>query len=190
MPTKPSISFALDDAEDPSLPSQVHHRRKWHGSGHQTRPGDVVQSGEGLVTIPVAQNSRREVHDGEPPLAAPPSADQDEPAFPEGGLEAWLVVAGSFCTMFSVFGLINTAGIFEMWFATHQLATYTPSQISWVFSLYLFLVFFVGIQVGPLFDQYGPRYLVAVGSVLMVTSVALLGFCESERTKACGVSPD
>ncbi|CAK7274151.1 hypothetical protein SEPCBS119000_006022 [Sporothrix epigloea] len=98
--------------------------------------------------------------------------------FPEGGLQAWLVVFASFSTLVSVFGIINTASVFESWFATHQLAEYTASEIGWVFSLYLFLVFFVGIQVGPIFDRHGPRYLVALGSVMSVTSVMLLGFCE------------
>ncbi|CAK7240259.1 MAG: hypothetical protein STHCBS139747_001697 [Sporothrix thermara] len=98
--------------------------------------------------------------------------------FPEGGLQAWLVVFASFCAMVSVFGLINTAAVFESWFATHQLAEYTASEIGWVFSLYLFIVFFIGIQVGPVFDRHGPRYLVALGSILSVASVMLLGLCE------------
>jgi len=102
------------------------------------------------------------------------SLDSD---FPEGGLAGWLVVFGSFCAMLSVFGLINTAAVFESWFSTHQLADYSASQIGWIFSLYLFFVFFIGIQVGPVFDAYGPRYLVATGSVLMVASLLLLGFC-------------
>ena len=101
-------------------------------------------------------------------------------AFPEGGTEAWLVVVGSFCAMLSVFGLINTAAVFESWFSTHQLAAFSPSEIGWVFSLYLFVVFFVGIQVGPVFDRYGARWLVACGSALMVASLLLLGFCEGE----------
>lgn len=97
--------------------------------------------------------------------------------FPEGGRTGWLVVFGSFSGMLSVFGLINTAAVFESWFSTHQLAEYSASQIGWIFSLYLFFVFFIGIQVGPVFDAYGPRHLVAIGSVLMVTSLLLLGFC-------------
>ncbi|EFX02810.1 major facilitator superfamily transporter monocarboxylate [Grosmannia clavigera kw1407] len=97
--------------------------------------------------------------------------------FPEGGVQAWLVVLGSFSAMFSVYGLINTAAVFESWFSTHQLADYSASAIGWIFSLYLFFVFFVGIQVGPLFDRFGPRLLVATGSLLNVTSIMLLGLC-------------
>jgi VIT1/CCC1 family predicted Fe2+/Mn2+ transporter len=106
-----------------------------------------------------------------------PSIKSMDSEFPEGGLEAWLVVFGSFCSMMSAFGLINTAAVFESWFATHQLTEYSASQIGWIFSLYLFFVFFIGIQVGPVFDAYGPRYLVATGSILTVASLMLLGFC-------------
>ncbi|CRK38700.1 hypothetical protein BN1708_007867 [Verticillium longisporum] len=61
--------------------------------------------------------------------------------FPEGGLQAWLM-------------------------------------IGWIFSLYLFVVFFVGIQVGPVFDKYGPRLVVAIGGVLMAGSLLILSVCE------------
>ncbi|KAB5523886.1 major facilitator superfamily domain-containing protein [Coniochaeta sp. 2T2.1] len=112
-----------------------------------------------------------------PASSRSPSVQSIESDFPEGGLQGWLVVFGSFCAMISVFGLINTAAVFESWFSTRQLAEYTASQIGWIFSLYLFFVFFIGIQVGPIFDAYGPRYLVAIGSILMVASLLLLGFC-------------
>ncbi|KAF4987537.1 hypothetical protein FDECE_15385 [Fusarium decemcellulare] len=98
--------------------------------------------------------------------------------FPEGGLQAWLVVFGSFCGMLSVYGLINTAAVFESYFSEHQLREYSSSEIGWIFSLYLFVVFFVGIQVGPVFDKYGPRVMVATGGVLIATSLLVLSVCE------------
>jgi diphthamide biosynthesis protein 2 len=98
--------------------------------------------------------------------------------FPEGGVEGWLVVFGSFCAMLSLFGLINSAAVFESYFSTHQLVDKTASEIGWIFSLYLFIVFFVGIQVGPIFDRFGARVLVATGSVLIFLSLLLLSWCE------------
>jgi hypothetical protein len=98
--------------------------------------------------------------------------------FPEGGLTGWLVVLGSFSAMLSLFGLINSAAVFESYFSTHQLAHKTASEIGWIFSLYLFIVFFVGIQVGPVFDRFGARVLVAVGSALIFLSLLLLSWCE------------
>lgn len=106
------------------------------------------------------------------------SEAESDDDFPEGGLEAWLVVLGSFCAMISVYGLINSAAVFESYFTTHQLAGYDSSTIGWIFSTYLFMVFFAGIQVGPVFDRHGPRLLVAVGSLLVVASQLLLGLCE------------
>ncbi|UNI23939.1 hypothetical protein JDV02_009729 [Purpureocillium takamizusanense] len=99
---------------------------------------------------------------------------QSPNSFPEGGREAWLVVFGSFCAMGAIFGLINSSAVFESYFRTHQLRKYSHSQIGWIFSLYLFLVFFVGLQVGPVFDRHGPRLLVAAGSICIVSSLMLL----------------
>ncbi|KAH6623458.1 major facilitator superfamily domain-containing protein [Chaetomium tenue] len=91
--------------------------------------------------------------------------------FPEGGLTGWLVVLGSFCAMLSLFGLINSAAVFESYFSTHQLAHKTASEIGWIFSLYLFIVFFVGIQVGPFFDRFGARVPVAYYQIILTYSV-------------------
>ncbi|CCF37936.1 hypothetical protein CH063_09153, partial [Colletotrichum higginsianum] len=69
-----------------------------------------------------------------------------ELTFPEGGWQAWLVVFGSFCAMLSVFGLINSAAVFESYFSENQLADHSSSENGWIFSLYLCIVYFVGIQ--------------------------------------------
>lgn len=100
--------------------------------------------------------------------------------FPEGGLSGWLAVFASFCAMLSIFGLINSSAVFESYFSTHQLKDYSSSQIGWIFSLYLFMVFFVGIHIGPIFDRHGPRWLVLCGNLFMVLSLMLLGFCTGE----------
>ncbi|EEU36738.1 uncharacterized protein NECHADRAFT_97245 [Fusarium vanettenii 77-13-4] len=101
-------------------------------------------------------------------------ADDASDTFPEGGLTAWLVVFGSWCSMVCIYGLINTSAVFESYFKTHQLLDYSHSQIGWIFSLYLFLVFLVGVQVGPVFDRFGPRVLVAAGCTLIVLGLMLL----------------
>lgn len=114
-------------------------------------------------------------------VASRMSASSSPLTFPEGGLHGWLAVAGSFCAMLSVFGLINSSAVFESYFSEHQLAQHNASQIGWIFSIYLFCVFFVGIQVGPIFDRYGARWLVAIGSLLIVLSLMLLGLCKGEH---------
>lgn len=55
---------------------------------------------------------------------------------------------------------------------------YDESTIGWIFSVYTFLSFFCGIQIGPIFDAYGPRLLVLAGNILLIASMLLLGVCK------------
>ncbi len=98
----------------------------------------------------------------------------EEETYPEGGIRAWLVVLGCWLALFSSLGLMNVLATFQTYVATHQLAEYDAGTIGWIFSLYVFLAFFLGIYIGPLFDKYGPRWLIASGSVLLVLSLMLL----------------
>lgn len=102
--------------------------------------------------------------------------DAAEHTYPDGGLQAWLVVFGSFTGMTACFGLMNTIGIFEAWISTHQLSGYSPSVIGWLIGIYIFLAFFCGVLIGPIFDAYGPRLLVAVGTVCLVGGIVGLAF--------------
>ena len=76
--------------------------------------------------------------------------------FPEGGVKAWSVVLGAWCAMTASMGICNTIGFLQAWLTTHQLADYTEAQISWIFSIFSFLLFFGGVQVGPIY--YGTTY--------------------------------
>ncbi|KAF2148531.1 MFS general substrate transporter [Myriangium duriaei CBS 260.36] len=111
--------------------------------------------------------------DKSPHLTLVPSAH----TYPEGGRAAWLVVLGSFSGMLGGLGIMNTVGIFQSYLSTHQLSTYSASSIGWIFGVYGFLSFFCGVQVGPVFDHYGPRVLVAVGSACLLLAAFLLGEC-------------
>ncbi|KAK9465951.1 major facilitator superfamily domain-containing protein [Lipomyces arxii] len=98
---------------------------------------------------------------------------EDELTYPDGGLHAWLVVVGSWCAMVCAFGIWNSVGVLQAWLATHQLAEYSEGNISWIFSVFSFLFFFCGVQIGPLFDRYGLKPLVLPGSVGFVASLML-----------------
>ena len=76
-----------------------------------------------------------------------------------------------------VLGYMNTIGIYQAYISTHQLSEYSDSTIGWIFSVYVFLAFGCGIQIGPVFDAHGPRLLILGGSVLLVLSVFLMSFC-------------
>ena len=105
------------------------------------------------------------------------STDEEGNTYPEGGLQGWLVVAGGFSGMFACFGYMNTAGTYQAYLSTHQLSSYPESTIGWIFSLYTFLAFGAGVQVGPLFDKYGPFWLIVTGAICSLLSMFLLGVC-------------
>jgi len=114
------------------------------------------------------------------PAGQDPETDKEDIEYPEGGLRAWLVVFGSFCGMTAGFGYMNTIGIFHAYLGSHQLAQYSEQTIGWVFSVYVFLSFFCGVQIGPVFDAHGPRGLLAVGTVCLLLSAFLMGECTGE----------
>ena len=76
-------------------------------------------------------------------------------------------------------------GVFQAYLSEHQLKNYDESTIGWIFSLYVFLSFFCGIQIGPLFDAHGPKLLVIAGSVLMCACMFLLGLCTRKSPQLC-----
>ena len=75
-------------------------------------------------------------------------ADPEPQPFPDGGLEAWIVVLGAWCAILPSFGLMNTTGVFADWLTTHQLRAYSESEVSWIFSVHIFFLLVGGIQIG------------------------------------------
>lgn len=67
------------------------------------------------------------------PAGAPPGLSPAD--FPDGGLEAWLVVLGGWCALFCTFGLINCVGTFVEYYSTGPLSSYGASTITWITSL-------------------------------------------------------
>ncbi|PGG95576.1 hypothetical protein AJ79_09977 [Helicocarpus griseus UAMH5409] len=119
----------------------------------------------------------------EPPAPEAPeltgqSEDPEGNVYPEGGLQAYLVVFGSFMGLFGSLGLVNSAGTFLAWLTNHQLKESSHGSIAWIFGIYAFLMFFGGVQIGPIFDAKGPRGLVITGSIMVVLSLVLFGLCK------------
>lgn len=75
---------------------------------------------------------------------APPPPHGD---FPDGGLEAWLVVFGGWCALFCTFGLANCIGVFEEYYVSGPLKQYNESAVSWILSMLVFMQIFCGLIV-------------------------------------------
>ncbi|KAL3422498.1 riboflavin transporter [Phlyctema vagabunda] len=120
----------------------------------------------------------QELREKDVELATPNVEQNCEPSYPEGGRQAWAVVFGSWCSLFSALGIMNTMGSYEAYISKNQLIGYSPGDVGWIFSMYAFLTFGGGIIIGPAFDKYGPRWLILGGSIGVSLSMLLLGNCQ------------
>lgn len=71
-----------------------------------------------------------------------------EQPYPEGGLEAWLVVFGAWCAMLPAMGLLNTLAVLHAWLSEHQFPDMPESNVGWILSTYAFFLYLCGAQVG------------------------------------------
>ncbi|KAK0383945.1 hypothetical protein NLU13_8036 [Sarocladium strictum] len=103
----------------------------------------------------------------------------DPAAFPDGGLQAWLVVMGGFFAVFASFGWINCIGIFQAYYEENQLRSYSSSTISWIPSTESFMMFFCGPIVGKMTDYYGPRVPILIGSFLHIFGLMMMSLAKN-----------
>lgn len=112
----------------------------------------------------------------------------------DGGHKAKLTVLGSFIALFCTFGQINAFGTYQSWYSSHQLQRMSPSAISWIGSLQLWVLFFLvrsilvphygsviqraiqGGFIGRIFDSYGPFGLMVCGTTLYFLSTICTSF--------------
>lgn len=116
--------------------------------------------------------------------------DSDPP--PDGGAEAWLCIASAFLLLFCVFGFgryhhravltaVTSMGQLTEFYHSHQLQSYSKSNIAWIATLQSTLTFFASVFFGRIFDAYGARWLVRIGTTLSVASlVALACTCKAQ----------
>lgn len=117
--------------------------------------------------------------------------DDEEETYPEGGLRAWLVVLGSWMALVSSLGLMNTIGVLQSYVAQNQLSSYSEGTVGWIFSIYTFLSFGMGLYIGPIFDKYGPRWLILLGTMLLATGTMILSICTGKfEPKLCQLTCD
>ncbi|CCH46239.1 Monocarboxylate transporter [Wickerhamomyces ciferrii] len=92
----------------------------------------------------------------------------DDLTFPDGGLEAYLVVLGALLSLIITFGLMNSIGGIQAYISNHQLSNIeNQSSTGWIFSIYYFFAFGGVILTGPLFDYKGAKIPMISGSLLI-----------------------
>ncbi|KUJ10775.1 MFS monocarboxylate transporter-like protein [Mollisia scopiformis] len=93
-----------------------------------------------------------------------------------------MTLIGSFFVMFCSVGFINAFGIFEEYYGTVYLPSKSASDISWLGSFNLFIMFGLTLPVGFLNDKFGPEVLMKVGSVITLLALFLASISKSYAT--------
>ncbi|KAJ4163178.1 hypothetical protein LMH87_004922 [Akanthomyces muscarius] len=100
--------------------------------------------------------------------SSPKDEQAPEDEAPEGGTKAWLSLIGASCAMFVSFGWVNCIALFQAEYERDQLKNYNKSTVSWITSMEFFFMLFMSPLAGWLFDNYGPRLPVFIGTILHV----------------------
>lgn len=137
------------------------------GTSESSRPNATYSSSYSTnpAIIETVIDSRTKQGDGNNPTFL--NEEDDDIEYPDDGLEAWKVVFGSFLGLVCVLGLNNSIGAIHPYINVHQLVDKSEIQVSLIFSVYLFLSTLLAGLVGPIYDAYGPRYLIIAGTVLL-----------------------
>ncbi|KAJ5958931.1 uncharacterized protein N7479_006081 [Penicillium vulpinum] len=98
---------------------------------------------------------------------------------PNGGWEAWRTVFGSFLLQTSSYGYVTACGVFTLYYKQVMLPEYSASQLGWIATIAVFLIFGFGIPIGALVDRYGTRPVVAPFVALGIVSLGLLSLCKT-----------
>lgn len=95
---------------------------------------------------------------------------------PDGGLRAWTSVAAGHLVIMNTWGYINSFGVFQTYYATEL--GLPPATISWIGSIQVFLLFFIGTFTGRITDAgvsdtSGLHPLCATSAALMFGHLSL-----------------
>ncbi|KAL2128332.1 hypothetical protein VTI74DRAFT_9346 [Chaetomium olivicolor] len=95
---------------------------------------------------------------------------------PDGGMRAWLSVAGGWLCQFCSFGFINALGSFQYVYEKDILPNESSSNITWILTTQLFLMFFLSQPVGLGVDMFGVRAILIPAFVFSVGGLVALSF--------------
>ncbi|PPQ86182.1 hypothetical protein CVT25_006925 [Psilocybe cyanescens] len=97
------------------------------------------------------------------------------------GKAAWLTVFGAWMIQFCTYGYVSAFGVYQDYYSRYFLSRETPSSISWIGSIQLFLQYAAGIFVGQAFDAGFFHHMIALGTVLQIFSMFMLSLARQHH---------
>ncbi|OQN99787.1 hypothetical protein B0A48_14557 [Cryoendolithus antarcticus] len=138
--------------------------------------GDDIESGHGEDHEPAGHHSGMATSEPKGMLSltrtstrrsALSSKDPGPP--PDGGLLAYTQVLCCHLTIFSTWGYISSFGVFQQHY--NETLNVSPSAISWIGSIQIFLLFFLGTWSGRALDAGLFHYVYCAGSVFQLLGI-------------------
>ncbi|KAJ7171193.1 MFS general substrate transporter [Mycena filopes] len=124
------------------------------------------------------ETSVESLAEGEKPTVPAPNPSI---TIPDGGLQAWGTVAGSFLIMFCGFGYCSSFGVYQDFYVRTYLLHTSPAVISWIGSVNIFIVLSGGFVAGILHDRGYFYSLMYCGSLLMALSLFMLSLARPNQ---------
>ncbi|KAK6213070.1 major facilitator superfamily transporter [Colletotrichum tabaci] len=94
---------------------------------------------------------------------------------PDGGVTAWMAIFSAHLVIMNTWGIVNSFGVFQSYYTT--LLSRPPSDIAWIGSFEVFLLFFISTFSGRLTDAGYFRTLFAAGFLLVSLGMLATSFC-------------
>ena len=140
----------------------------------QKKESNVSNSRE---TSPENGNNEQQKQQTDPPDPGPP---------PDGGGWAWTQAAVGHLAGLNTFGFMVSFGIFQQYYA--EILGHPLSDISWIGSLQIFFLYFVGALSGRLLDAGYYRELFYTGCFLQVLGVMMVSLAKTYWQFICAQS--
>ncbi|KAI9677248.1 MAG: hypothetical protein M1822_008197 [Bathelium mastoideum] len=162
------------------MPASLHYQEKKFIEGnlaeHQNRVPIGQDSGGKAIHEEAALGERAQ---DEAPHDTRSISGSQLPSPPDGGIHAWLKVFGGFLIYVNIWGFTLSYGVFQSYYASSLLSSFSPSAISWIGTVQAWLLIVVGILSGPFFDLGFFRPMLYVGNFLVVFGAMMLSLCNN-----------
>lgn len=121
----------------------------------------------------VAHDPATQASSTDPSQSSEQKAIEAEP--PNGGIQAWNQALVAHMVIFNTWGYINSFGVFQTYYV--QVLGRSVSEISWIGSLQVFLLFFIGAFSGRATDAGLFRHTFVAGTVFLLLGLFATSFC-------------
>ncbi|TFK24106.1 MFS general substrate transporter [Coprinopsis marcescibilis] len=101
--------------------------------------------------------------------------------FREGGLQGWLSIAGGTLVSFCTFGVVQSFGVYQDYYTRVTLNQNSPSEVSWIGSVQVFLLFALGLPANRLLENGYFHHCMIVGTVIYAISVFMLSLAQPHQ---------